>query len=351
MQTKTLIIGAGLSGLALAKTLQAQGRDYRLVEARDRVGGRISTVDIQGAQFDLGPAWFWLGQPRMAAIIEELGLHPFDQYATGDLSYEDEHGLVQQGQGYSSMQGSYRLTGGLTALTNALAAALPVEYLHLSNEVVSLDLAAEKVIARLASDQTITAQQVVLALPPRIASELIFFPALPEAATAAMKTCATWMAGQAKAIAIYERPFWRAQGLSGDAMSRRGPMVELHDASPASGGPYALFGFIGVGPAQRRDERQLKDALKSQLGRLFGPLAASPLALYVKDWAFDPFTATKADRQPLYAHPHYGLPKSMTGLWDGKLIFSGTETAHQFGGYLEGALEAAEHALLRLNND
>ncbi|HCW84203.1 MAG TPA: hypothetical protein DHC76_09350 [Rhodobacteraceae bacterium] len=40
---RTLIIGGGVSGFALAEALEAQGRDYLLVEARGRFGGRIQT--------------------------------------------------------------------------------------------------------------------------------------------------------------------------------------------------------------------------------------------------------------------------------------------------------------------
>ena len=157
------------------------------------------------------------------------------------------------------------------------------------------------------------------------------------------------MAGQAKAVAVYDRPFWRDEGLSGDAMSRKGPMVEIHDASPATGGPYALFGFIGVPPNGRADQQVLRQHLKAQLIRLFGPKAAEPRQLYVKDWAFDLFTATDADKAALYAHPTYGLPQAMTGLWDDRLHFAGSEVAPAFGGYIEGALESAENVISTLS--
>ncbi|EDT04545.1 hypothetical protein BamIOP4010DRAFT_1927 [Burkholderia ambifaria IOP40-10] len=58
------------------------------------------------------------------------------------------------------------------------------------------------------------------------------------------------MAPHAKYIAIYDTPFWRDQGLSGEARSARGPFGEIHDAS-MPGGCAALFGFFGV-PAQVR---------------------------------------------------------------------------------------------------
>ena len=68
----------------------------------------------------------------------------------------------------------------------------------------------------------------------------------------------------------------------------------------------------------------------------------------MKDWAFDPYTSTEADKAPLYAHPVYGLPTAMNGLWNDTLHFAGTEVAQDFGGYLEGALEAAEAAVRTL---
>jgi monoamine oxidase len=127
-------------------------------------------------------------------------------------------------------------------------------------------------------------------------------------------------------------------------------MVEIHDASPAEGGPYALFGFVGVPPQARSDEQTLRQHLLAQFGRLFGDAATEPKQLYLKDWVFDPLTATAADQQPLYAHPTYGLPAELQGIWDGKLHFSGSETAPQFGGYVEGALEAAENTLRTLQD-
>ncbi len=345
MQTHTLIIGAGLSGLSLARQLDAQNHDYLLVEARDRPGGRILTETLEDGYFDMGPSWFWPGQPRIAALIQGLGLEWFEQYSSGAPIFEDEAGQVERGMGFASMQGSYRLTGGLSALTDALAARLSEKRLLLSKPIDALEKSASGITATTKSGQPIRAQEVVLALPPRVANQFAFSPALSKETHAAMTGISTWMAGQAKAIAIYDTPFWRTAGLSGDAMSRRGPLVEIHDASPVKGGPYALFGFIGLTPRARSDEHSLRQALKQQLTRLFGPEAVKPKALLVKDWAFDPFTSIEEDQQPVYTHPQYGLPHAMTRLWDGRLIFAGTEVAPQFGGYLEGALEAADNAL------
>ena len=342
---KTLIIGGGLSGLALADALEAHGQDYLLIEARDRFGGRIKTEPLSGGAFDMGPAWFWPGQPRIAALIDRFGLERFDQFCDGILTFEDAQGAVQRGRGFASMQGSWRVKGGLGALTQRLSEALPDTRKRLNSPVKTLTRNETGITVMLETGETVTGAQVVLALPPRLAAELRYDPPLPEAALRAMRNIPTWMGGQAKAVAVYDRPFWREAGLSGDVSSRFGPMVEMHDASPAQGGPYALFGFIGVPPQGRRDEAELRRHLLAQLGRLFGSEAAKPAQLFVKDWAFDPHTATAADSTPLHEHPTYGLPQAMTKLWGGQLHFAGSEVAPEFGGYLEGALEAAEHAL------
>ena len=342
MECETLIIGGGLSGLRLAALLAERGDDFQVLEARDRFGGRILTETYENSSYDLGPAWFWPGQERMAHLIQRFGLQQFDQHAAGILAYEDETGGVQHGRGFASMEGSYRLHGGLGALIDAMVADLPKARLHLSHPVETLRWAETAIEVTTGAGRTVLARRVVLALPPRVAAGLSFAPALSDPAIRAMQIVATWMAGQAKAIAFYDTPFWREAGLSGDATSRRGPMVEIHDASPRTGGPAALFGFIGVPPHARRDKDALDKAIRAQLGRLFGPQAAKPKQLLVKDWAVDVFTSTKLDQQPLYNHPRYGRHPVLDSLWNRRLIFWGTEMGARFGGYLEGALEAAE---------
>ena len=70
METEILIVGGGISGLTAAWQLQQAGRKVCLIEARDRVGGRILT---QGAaDCDMGPSWFWPGQPLVASLLENL---------------------------------------------------------------------------------------------------------------------------------------------------------------------------------------------------------------------------------------------------------------------------------------
>lgn len=346
--TDVLIAGGGLAGLRLADLLQQAGRDYMLIETRSRLGGRILGHRTEHQTIDLGPAWFWPGQPRMAGLLSRFGLPAFDQFATGAGLFETSQGQVQQAPGIGSMRGALRVTGGLSSLCDALAAQLPADRIMLETSLLSCTQTAQGIVATCGA-MHIAAKHLVFTMPPRVAARVEYTPGLPDAARLAMKTIPTWMAGQAKALALYDRPFWREARLSGDAISHAGPLGEVHDASPVGGETGALFGFIGLAPAGRQDQSAVDRAIRAQLIRLFGPEAARLQHLILKDWACDPATATPEDHAPLAAHPAYGLPPALQNLWGGRLMFGGTEVAPEFGGYLEGALAAAEQAFYAMN--
>jgi monoamine oxidase len=353
MDTDILIVGGGLAGLSIAAGLKAGGADCLLVEAADRLGGRILTRTIGGAAFDLGPAWFWPDQPRMAALVARLGVQQFDQYSDGASIFQDQSGAVQRGHGFASMQGSYRVAGGMGALIDGLQGQLPDQTVQLNTTVTSLTKTQTGVTAQVqtrAGPATIAARKVVLAIPPRVvAGTIAMSPALPDAAVQTMQGIATWMAGQAKIIAVYDRPYWRDAGLSGDGTSYKGPMVEIHDASPAKDGPSGLFGFVGIPPLVRQQHAEtIVELARDQLVAMFGEKLANPIEIRLQDWAHDPLIATPDDHVPMRTHPTYGMPPAISTLWDGDLILGSTETGHQFGGFLEGALEAGETTVARL---
>ncbi|MGY8789195.1 MAG: flavin monoamine oxidase family protein [Pseudomonadales bacterium] len=342
METDVIIVGAGLSGLNLAHHLSLQGTSFHLLEARGRVGGRILSTPSGEAFYDMGPAWFWPGQPRIAALIKKFSLQVFEQFVTGELSFEDQTGAVQRGRSFPSTSGSYRIKGGFASLIQALLHSLPPQSVTMQTTVTNIVQRKAGVQVH-TNGQTYFAKHIVFALPPRIISATIKFdPALKPSLQASLSNVPTWMATQAKAIAVYDSPFWRDDGLSGEATSQFGPMVEMHDASPTTGRSFAIFGFIGVLPESRKDETKLRNALIQQLGRLFGPKATKPRELLVKDWAYDLLTSTEEDLKPLNTHPIY---RQILPEWKAKIHFSGTEVAPKFGGYLEGALEAAENTV------
>ncbi len=318
--TEVCIIGAGLSGLALTSALRAQGRDVTVLEARDRPGGRVLSQNGH----DLGPSWIWPQNRRMLALLARLSLHSFPQQATGRLVFEDATGAIRRDLELATMGGALRVAGGLARITDALAAELGCS-LRLSHPVSHVTEGPTGVRVT-TQGQTIEAARVVLAVPPRLAAGMgISVPDVP-----------TWMAGQAKLVVTYPAAFWRAEGLNGDAISHRGPLAEIHDASPVDATMGALFGFAYPGAARAPEFR---DAALAQLVRLFGPKAGSPDDMILKDWSIDPATSVTADRTPRAGHPTYrALPPT------GRLIFAGTEAAPEDGGFLEGALAAAEAA-------
>jgi monoamine oxidase len=118
--TGVCIIGAGLSGLTLATALRAEGRDVMLLEARDRVGGRVLSPN----GLDLGPSWIWPHNRRMLALLDRLGLQTFGQHASGRLVFEDAGGMIRRDLDFATMSGALRVEGGLPRVTCALAADL-----------------------------------------------------------------------------------------------------------------------------------------------------------------------------------------------------------------------------------
>jgi len=353
VNTEILITGGGLSGLHTAVTLHAMGQEVTLIEARSRLGGRILSLAFDDAYFDLGPAWFWPGQAQMDQLIGELSLRTFPQWSEGAALYEDENGRILR-MNDSPMEGAYRIEGGMGTLISALAERIPGACIQLNSEAMHFRKTSAGIETTIRSNghlKTILSERVILALPPRLISGLSFEPALTKPLCSALQQIPSWMAGHAKFIAFFDAPFWRAEGFSGSAISQRGPLMEVHDASPNSGGPYALFGFLSIAPIQRKVlGEQLIQAALAQLQRLFGDAMRNPLACHLQDWAQDTFTSTALDLAPLNYHPRYGYSADTFDLWDGTLLLSGTETAERYGGFLEGALDSSVRTVRKVSS-
>ena len=139
---------------------------------------------------------------------------------------------------------AFQLDGGMTALVAALVRRLAMGKLLAGAQVRQLCLGADGVEIRM-DGGVCRAEQVLLALPPRLAAGLQFEPVLPAALLSGWLQTETWMAAHAKYVAIYPEPFWRSAGLSGFVSSRIGPLGEIHDLSSRTG-QAALFGFFGM---------------------------------------------------------------------------------------------------------
>lgn len=352
MGKKIAIIGGGLSGLYAAYLLEQQGiKDYVLFEVKEVLGGRISgfSLDNDINSFDLGPTWFWPDiQHQLHNLINQLSLDCFFQYEKGAMMVE-RHSLEEpiRMNGFSSSLPSMRIKGGMTSLIESIRSKLTPENIHTNKLVKTVQHKAQRTEicfsdTKNGSQHTIDVETILLAIPPRLAiSTIKFIPSLPYQLTKAWVNTPTWMAGNAKYIAIYDYPFWRENGLSGDARSARGPMVEIHDASMPDG-KYALFGFLGISGSTRLsiEDESLKAYCRSQLVRLFGQDAEKPIAEALKDWAKDPYTSTELDLEDM---EHHQAPQinAKEGVWASKLMGIASEWSPQFPGYVAGAIEAS----------
>jgi monoamine oxidase len=356
MTHPVLIVGGGLAGLTAARLLHKAGMCFQVLEGRRRLGGRILSLDAAGAQsddgFDLGPSWFWpVAQPALATLVQDLGLAAFPQYSDGDMIFQGAppeaprryRGMRQEPQ-------SMRLAGGSAAIVSALAAGLPNGSVQLGATVTNVAVSGQELdvgyMEANGAPRRVKASHVIFALPPRLLEATVSFSPALDAETARLwRDTPTWMAPHAKFFAIYDRPFWRDTGLSGSAQSMVGPLVEVHDATTASG-QAALFGFVGV-PAEQRaaaGRERITGACVRQLMLLFGRRAGELRGTLYKDWAADPLTATAGDRQG-GVHPNSRQGPWVGGEWRDRISLAGSEASHSEPGYLAGAVAAAGRAV------
>lgn len=350
-KSKIIIIGGGLSGLYAAYLLeQAKVDNYLLLEARDRLGGRIHSS--QG--FDLGATWIWPEMnPHLMQLVNELNLSFFEQAEIGDLIIEQSQKappLRLSNNTYSTSTQSIRIEGGMDHLIQALKQKIPANKIKIGQQVIEVIHHKQHDIEIIIKDSAgiktnYETHSLLLATPPRLAIDQIkFTPELPLAVSQQWKKTATWMAPHAKYIAIYSEPFWRKQGLSGQVRSYIGPLVEIHDASTPND-QAALFGFLGV-PSVKRQKITEKDLMfhcQAQLVRLFGDQAKNPKFTFMKDWSTDSFTTTEMDWvNSTSMHSFSPDITSTNSLWDGQIIGVASEWSKYYPGYLAGAVNAAK---------
>lgn len=91
-----VIVGAGVTGLTAATRLRAAGKSVVVVEARDRVGGRLWTDHIDGQLFEIGGQWVSPDQTALLAMLDELGLDTYPRYRDGESIYIGKDGEARR---------------------------------------------------------------------------------------------------------------------------------------------------------------------------------------------------------------------------------------------------------------
>lgn len=347
--TPALIVGGGIAGLYAAHRLEKAKIPYVLWEAQPRWGGRILSLPIEGEAdlgVDLGPTWFWPHQRRIQRLCTELGVPSFEQPVAGDVMYQLTPGQAPQRTAGAEPMVSYRLENGMQALISALVKRLAPQALKLNHALTSLTRCGQVWTAtanHLGESLELEVEQLIIAAPPRKVATLLR-PHLPVRLSAELNATPTWMATQAKFVAVYETPFWRQAGLAGQVFSRVGPMVEIHDASSSPHNGHALFGFLGVPAHARRQHGRaaLENACLTQLTSIFGMEASKPRNMAMKDWAQDEWIVSEQDLSEASQHPVLNLAPWSAELSQLGLHLVSSEYASEEAGYLEGALCAVD---------
>ena len=442
-----VVVGAGVAGLVAAREVARAGQDVLVLEARDRVGGRLLNAPLpDGSPIDVGGQWVGPTQDRALALIDELGLETFPTHMagrhisevsgnrseyTGRIPRLDPVTLADIGQtqwrldrmaasiptvepwratraerldaqtfdswlrrtartprgrsffrliteavfssGPEDMSalwaGFYigaaggldalidtaggaqqdRIVGGAQSIALALAAELG-DRVALNSPVTAIDWHHNTALVR-AGGRLIHARHVVVALPPPLASRIRYSPGLPADRDQLVQRMP--MGRVIKVNVVYDEPFWRADGFSGQANSDTRPLGTVFDntphgaagpgASSGTGGPGILVGFLegrhadvasGVSPEDRRS-RILDD-----LAGYFGPRARSPIEVIEKDWAAEEYSRG--------CYGAFATPGTLTRFGPhlrrpvGPLHWAGTETATRWAGYIDGAIESGE---------
>ncbi len=432
-----VVIGAGLSGLRATQLLVNAGIDACVIEARDRVGGRLLSQRLQcGATIDLGGQWVGPMHRRVLDAVRAHGLELFPTHVEGDSLFLID-GEVQRRPGLfpeldEATQGEIDATfqalddlrcqvpteapwtahdsraldgqtyatwirehvkspkardalsyialsifsveahdlsllhflfyvaaaGGIDNLINTEGGAQELRFV-LGAQSLPMKMAAalgDRVISSApvsrieqhaaavtvhAGDHLIHARRAIITLPPTLAGRLTYEPPLPGLRDQYTQRAA--MGTVIKVMLVYDRPFWREEGLSGLASSQDLPVSLTYDNSPSDGSAGVLVGFLEADAGREWglrtiDERRAE--VVACMTRYFGPAAGNYTEYVEFDWAQEPYSrGAYGGYLPPGAWTSYGRAvREPIGL----IHWAGTETATEWSGYMEGALQSGE---------
>jgi len=295
-------------------------------------------------------AWTWIRRntlTRGARALLQLAVeavwaaHPADLSLLHLLFYTGAAGNFDALIGTEGGAQQDRFIGGSQTLSLQMAGDLG-DAVTLSAPVRRIEQQGDRL--RVISDAGhVHGRAVVVAVPPTLCARIAYDPPLP-----ALRDQLTQRMGQGsvvKCMAVYEEPFWRADGLSGQVTSVDGPVKVMFDNSPPDGRPGVLLGFLEGRQARELGAWDPEARCRAVVGcfeRLFGPRAGQPEQYLEQVWADEEWTrGCYGCIMPPGGWVSFG-PALRPPV--GRIHWAGAETATTWNGYMDGAVRSGERA-------
>jgi monoamine oxidase len=243
----------------------------------------------------------------------------------------------------SSKDGSQdsRPVGGMGAIYRPMAAEVG-KALHLSQPVRQISQDADGVTVR-SDDLTVRAQRVIVAVPLAVAGQIHYQPTLPLDRLFLHQRMPS--GAILKIAVVYDEPFWRAAGLTGQTASPGSPATLTIDACTDSGTPGVMC-VITEGPAARRLGRltpaDRQAAVVGELVNRFGQKAGSPIGYHEQDWSVERYSGGgMISHAPTGVLTEFGYTLREPC---GRIHWAGTESSAVMCGWVDGAIRSGERA-------
>ena len=234
-----------------------------------------------------------------------------------------------------------RPVGGMGAIYRAVAAELG-DAVHLNQPVRRITADVDGVTVR-SDDMTVRATRVVVAVPLAIASQIVYEPMLPVDRSFLHQRMPS--GAIIKVSVVYDEPFWRANGLSGQSAAPGSPAAVTIDACTDTGVPGVMCVII-EGPLARDigslDAAARRDAVLADMAERFGPKSRSPIDYVEQIWTVERYSGggmiSHAPPGVLTQFGHALRPNC------GRIHWAGTESSAVMSGWVDGAVRSGERA-------
>jgi len=242
----------------------------------------------------------------------------------------------------------HRITGGMQTLAERMAEPFSSS-IHFNSPVKRVVQSDDHVTIE-GDHFSHRAKYVVMAIPPALLSTIDFIPSLPLQKTQLIQRLSMGIVG--KVLGVYEKPFWRDKGFSGQVVSdEHAPFQTLFDASPGDASYGVLLAFCIASRARdffSKDEPARKKIALETFSKYFGDGAATPIEYIDHCWADEAWSkGCYAAYYPTGAWTNF---QGALSKQSGRIHWAGTETSEVWYGYIEGAVRAGERAAREILN-